>query len=44
MTDEEIEMRLRNEAIRLAKPFLNGEFPSRVTSTHSETRLRSHLG
>lgn len=37
MTDEEIEERLRNEAIRLAKPFLNREVPPRVTSTYSDS-------
>lgn len=36
MTDEEIEERLRKEAIRLAKPFLNREVPSRATSTYSD--------
>lgn len=36
MTNEEIEERLRKEAIRLAKPFLNREVPSRATSTYSD--------
>jgi len=39
MTDEEVEDRLRNEACRLAVPFLNGDIPLRPTHTQSDCGL-----